>query len=317
MKKEKVNLKEDKKRKRMIFLLVIVCLLTISASDLIMSMTSEEKVAKTRIMMEEIMSPQKKYDGIDVLAIGNSDMYSGFDPQILWDVEGIPSYVAAGPNTHLYISYCMLEGILRTQHPQVIVLEVDEFFEKKEKYRLDQSSQIAYENCYGFFSTQGSYLNCPMIHQYRATQSRIIKNKGYENISATVPYYGGFSYMKESNQRQQPNWFVKEYLSDFMALAKKYNCEVLFICMPSASSWNYKKHNTVNDYAKKYAVPFIDFNVNQFDTDFNWLTDSRDGGNHLNRSGAKKISSFLAQYLKDNYQLVNHKNNDLYSHWQE
>ena len=55
MKKEKVNLKEDKKRKRMIFLLVIVCLLTISASDLIMSMTSEEKVAKTRIMMEEIM----------------------------------------------------------------------------------------------------------------------------------------------------------------------------------------------------------------------------------------------------------------------
>ena len=45
--------------------------------------------------------------------------------------------------------------------------------------------------------------------------------------------------------------------------------------------------------------------------------DSRDGGNHLNYSGAKKISTWLGNYLGSQYQLEDHRKDSRYQRWQQ
>ena len=47
------------------------------------------------------------------------------------------------------------------------------------------------------------------------------------------------------------------------------------------------------------------------------MTDSRDGGNHLNYSGAKKISVWLGDYLAKDYQLEDHRKDSRYQRWQQ
>ena len=122
---------------------------------------------------------------------------------------------------------------------------------------------------------------------------------------------------KKSQNRTTVSSYTKKYLNKIIQLAYENNCQILFICFPSESSWSYARHNTVSDYAKKYSIPFIDLNIEQYDTGFSWLSDSRDGGNHLNYSGATKMTHFLGQYIKNNYQIKDKRNDSLYTSWNE
>lgn len=275
------------------------------------------KTSQVNTIIQNVDTSKKdeKYTGIDVIAIGNSDIYSAFHPQQLWDEQGIPSYVAAAPNANVCTSLHMLEGVLVCQKPKVVILEVDEFFGNKGLTNLALASNFAYENCYSMFSKQENLLKCPIVNQQVLDGDRVKSNRGFYKSSVVQPYYGNFSYMVKSEHREPANLTVDSYLPQFIELAQSYNCEILFVCMPSASSWSYEKHNTVNDYAKKYNIPFLDFNLDQFDTGFNWLTDSRDAGNHLNTNGAKKMTRCLGKYLKDNYHLIDHHGEDGYSDW--
>ena len=50
--------------------------------------------------------------------------------------------------------------------------------------------------------------------------------------------------------------------------------------------------------AKELGVPCVDLNERQKAVGIDWHTDSLDGGDHLNISGAQKTTAYLMQYLK-------------------
>jgi hypothetical protein len=49
--------------------------------------------------------------------------------------------------------------------------------------------------------------------------------------------------------------------------------------------------------------------------DFDWSTDTRDGGDHVNLSGSKKVTAAIGRYLKKNYDLSDQRENADYSTW--
>ena len=85
--------------------------------------------------------------------------------------------------------------------------------------------------------------------------------------------------------------------------------------LPSQSSWSYRKHNAVKEFAAAYDIPFIDMNIDRARFDFNWKTDTRDGGNHLNNRGARKCTLFLGDYLSRNYELTDRRTDKSFSLW--
>jgi hypothetical protein len=99
---------------------------------------------------------------------------------------------------------------------------------------------------------------------------------------------------------------VEFYLDKMIKLCEKKNIPILFLELPSATSWNTQKHNAMSDYAKKVGYPFVDMNL--MDIGIDWTLDTRDKGNHLNYNGAKKTTAVLGEYLSNNYDLPDRRN---------
>ena len=53
--------------------------------------------------------------------------------------------------------------------------------------------------------------------------------------------------------------------------------------------------------------------MNLMDIGIDWLTDTRDKGNHLNYSGAKKTTAVLGKYLEENYTLPDRREDETVS----
>ena len=62
-------------------------------------------------------------NSIDVLFIGNSHVYSTFQPQIMNDIIPIHSYIVGSDAENVVFSYFELSEVLKTQKPKVVVLE--------------------------------------------------------------------------------------------------------------------------------------------------------------------------------------------------
>lgn len=56
-------------------------------------------------------------------------------------------------------------------------------------------------------------------------------------------------------------------------------------------------------------------NIDRARFDFDWKTDTRDGGNHLNSRGARKCTMFLGDYLSRNYELTDRRTDKSFSLW--
>ena len=75
------------------------------------------------------------------------------------------------------------------------------------------------------------------------------------------------------------------------------------------------KHNGVERVASELGVDYVDLNLGDAATSIgiDWSTDSLDGGDHLNYSGAEKVSTYLGAYLKETYGLTDHRDDTSYS----
>ncbi len=267
----------------------------------------DNTLSKNNIQNNSVAGIGPTTEKMEILAIGNSNLYSSFNPLQLWNETGITATALAAPNTNMRLSYYLLEKSLKIEKPKLIILEVNQFFEKKELNNKDRDEKISSEK-----------VNKILVDNKKVkVKDTLLKTRGYYYSDKVVKYRNGFRYMNKNVKSERVNKHVNSYLESFINLAREKDCKILFVSFPSATSWNYKRHSIVNNYAIKYEIPYIDFNANQYDTQFNWQTDTRDAGNHLNHSGATKMTHFLATYLQKNYIFNDFRNNQLYKHWNE
>ena len=258
-------------------------------------------------------------DSLDVVAIGNSDLASGFSPMELWKTHGISGFACGEPNQTIDQSVRLLQEVLTCQRPKVVILETDALFQENMDGHLTS-----------LVKTAANYL-FPVLEYHDRWKSVTISElmgkpqkpwhdaaKGYRYSDDRVAYKGS-DYMAKTDDWEEIDAIALQSLNQFVEICRNAEIQVLFVEMPSANSWNMARHQAVADYASDRNIPFIDFNMKDMmtKTGFDWLTDSRDGGNHLNYSGAKKISTWLGNYLGSQYQLEDHRKDSRYQRWQQ
>lgn len=138
--------------------------------------------------------------------------------------------------------------------------------------------------------------------------------KGFAFRCETVPYEQG-EYMQKNDQKEEISKIVSFYLEKIRKLCEKNGTKLLLVSTPSPINCNYARHNSIEAYAREKGLDFVDLNLKTEEIGINWKTDSLDNGDHLNYSGADKVTRYLGNYLTQNYTFPDHRGKKTYRTW--
>lgn len=253
---------------------------------------------------------------IDVLAIGNSDLYSSLISQQLFGDYGIAIYSCAAGKATLGMGERWLKDASKNHKLKLLIIEADFIFETRYRGSIEQ--------LLGRFRFLGS----PFVYHAKWKQ---MKAKDFYQLPKTeMDDLKGYRFSDKIKEiKKDPSNYMKPHkkstitsknmirLKRILEFCSDHNIQVLMYESPTFSSWNLTKSNLVQEVCDKYNIPFIDFNLLLDEINFDAKRDYRDNGNHLNYFGATKVTTYLGEYLNSHYKLTNHFNDPAYDKWRE
>lgn len=102
-----------------------------------------------------------------------------------------------------------------------------------------------------------------------------------------------------------------------MALCEENGAQLILVSTPSTLNWNYARHNSIAAFAAEHGLTYLDMNTMPDEVPVNWETDTRDKGDHLNYSGAVKVTRYLGQYLTQRFELPDKRGAADFSSWND
>ncbi len=282
----------------------------------------------------------QKRNTCDVLMLGSSHAGTNLSPETLWEEYGISSYCLWGSMQPLWNSYYFLEEALKTQKPKVVVLEA-----LSVSYALEYQDLARQEtNTVGmrFSPTKVKavmasappdrwldiLLEFPLYHNRIEELSRddfqhFPWTPGRINYKGNMTLQGtdGLAVFQEQLPDITTSLYPKqeEYLRKIIELCQQEGIELMFIKTPfPAKPQDLEKFwgpfNQMKKIGEENGVPFLDCN-RMIDEMGILPEDVSPDGSHLNQSGAQKTSKALGAYLKEHYDLPDHRGDPRYDSW--
>lgn len=241
-------------------------------------------------------------NSLDVVIYGNSDVYSGFIPAVLYKQYGYTSYASGRPSQEMKNILPLLQETLEEQNPKLVILESDCFFSNNTS-KIDTTNimfaPFVYHSRWKELSKK-DFITLP-----KRTVSRDI-HKGYIPSKAIFDSTEHANYMSDEKQpAMEISKKNKEYIKDFINLCNSKSIPVLILTLPTPSSWNSAKHNCVNELADSLNISYIDMNFSYEDHNIDLSRDFRDSGDHMNIYGAEKATNYIGDYISQNYKMIN------------
>lgn len=312
-------------------------------------------LGKLTNLMERKSSDQKYMDffeqdeDFEVLFMGASNVLNAIYPMELWDDYGIISYNLGGHSNLLPTTYWVMRNALDYTNPKVVVIDCLSYtsnWKCSDKFSFVHQSMDAFPMSKTKIKAiwdllDDKYLDEAIVNgqtresaedrtrmgllwNYSVYHSRwnelekndFLVNKNLEKgAESRIGITRGQLVRIDDSQKIQEEFLGEQYLRRMIEECHERGIKVLLTYLPfPADEWKQKEANSVLDIAKEYNVGYINFldlNI------INYQTDCYDDTFHLNPSGARKITSYIGEYLVDNYGVNNQKNNPEYVDWHE
>ncbi len=266
----------------------------------------------------------------EVIFVGDCEVYANISPMVLYEKQGITSYVRGSSQQMIWQSYYLLKETLQYEKPKVIVfnvnamrydkpvseaynrLTIDKMKWSKEKYDMIQASMLEEE-------TFLSYV-FPIL-RYHDRFDKLTQEDIDYLFQRKKNTYQGFLINKEVKPLEDmPN--VKklakyqfadidyDYLDKIQALCEENGIKLLLMKAPSVYPHWYDEYDAqIEAYAEKNQINFINFLDKVEEIGIDYSQDTYDRGLYLNLTGATKLSNYMATYLKQNYDLTDCRQN--------
>ena len=284
----------------------ILCILIIISELILISGLDIRKHGIFKSANYELLGEKK--DTIDVIFLGDSLIYSSISPMEIWNNYGYTTFDCAEAAQIIPDAYNYLKFAIENQHPKIIMMEANVMFRNPSKRKMTERIAVFFKQ----FIPIAKYHDNWKKYIESSKKKWINPNKGYKYITVTESSKNK-KYMKYSKHYDKiPNQNLP-YLKKIIKLCKKNNVKLVLVSLPTQKSWQYKKHNTTKKIAQENNLEFIDLNL--VDLNINWETDTKDNGSHLNYLGAKKVSDYIGNYLKDTKLIEDHRNDNNYKSW--
>lgn len=312
---------------RAVIFIIIMCFIVGYLSSVLVSKSSYSKVSP--FLKEE--------ENFDVLFMGISHMQVGVYPLDLWKDYGITSFNFGESGARLPYSYWALKNALEYTTPKLVVIDVRRMDVNDKEYDdyvstvFDEFplSKTKYEAAMDLFEDWDMRLEFlfPFI-KYHSRWTEL-----YEDDFTKESYRinkGAYSYPKESLHVAIPEEhqiLSKDDKSEGGALAQKYLRQMIELCQDQgidvmltelpypADEESQRLANGVADIADEYGINYINFL--QMDGIIDFDTDMNDKSAHVNDSGARKITAYLGNYIKENYSVPDRREDKKYTSWND
>lgn len=280
-------------------------------------------------------------NSIDVEFIGDSSIYRGISPMEMYKQDGIAGYNLALTGARIKSVYEFFSDSLKYQKPKLVVMNTEFLYITRPQNKNLDKVNMQYQNTFKgklvnvlkndnnkfkSFDEKMKYL-FPIFEfhdRWNETNieslSKVMRKKryvtrGFIPSNLVRPYkYDPETYNDDSISDKMPNNNF-EYFLKILDLCKKNDIQVLFVTIPHPKIWNDARNKNMLFLAKTYNFKYLELDIHK--TNINFLTDTKDAGNHLNTNGAVKLSKYLSTYIKENYKLPDRRKDKSYDFWNE
>lgn len=271
-------------------------------------------------------------DTVDVLVLGSSRAFENVNPGILWEEYQIAAYDLCGSVQPLWNTYYYLKEALKSQHPQLIILEAYRVCENRDY--MDDSKII--KNNFGLnFSADklkslgesvpveryGEFLLefCQYHSRYTdLSRADFTANLGRKNFDC----YKGFGCNYTTKAYEKPDVSnvtdqkaltgkTEEYYRKIIEIAGQEEIPLLIVVAPyPIEAEDQRYYNRAEAIAREYGIPFINYNLMYDSLQLDFQNDIADDL-HLNYRGSEKFTRHLGEYISTNYELKPHSGESL------
>ena len=105
------------------------------------------------------------------------------------------------------------------------------------------------------------------------------------------------------------------YLKNIQKLCQESSAQLVLLSTPSTINWNSLRHNGTVAQAEKMGIVYLDLNCMQQEVPIDWEVDTRDKGDHMNYTGAKKVTAFMGQWLEETGLFEDKRSQEAYGQW--
>lgn len=273
---------------------------------------------------------EQEEDSIDVLAIGSSHVFGSVNPAVLYNDYGIACFDLCGAGLTLQGEYYYLKEAFKTQSPQIIIIGIEPIFPPGVEAAFMWSSGMKLSrNKYSFVSEVCSEQHIPILLEYPLIHTRYdgdleerdflpYRGDNYHKYYKGNRVFWGVSseephpYTSESTECTEE---VKKYLNRIIELANNHSAEVIFYSPPNLTDENNQKFiNGVGEYVKKQGICYLNLNDYRSEIGINMETDMNDV-NHVNYLGQQKTSEYIGDFLVNNYDIADRRDDERYESW--
>ncbi len=274
---------------------------------------------------------------LDIINIGGSNSYAHFNTTLAYNLYGFTTGVLATDSQPLSAVKYLLEESKKYQNPKLYIIDLAKVGDnlgniqdgqerkvidslKNSKNRIDaiqgmlKYTDVKKEDYINYYFSFLLYHNkWKNIGSINIIGNRTLY-KGYLFYKLTVGIEPQETYEWDSNKRIELKQENKEVLEDLIDYIKSNQLNVLFV-VPKRSYINNGMEyiNTATDIIQANGYEVFNFNtLDDFEVDFD-----KDFYNyaHLNVWGATKYTRYFSKYLKEHYNLPDHRNDTQYDSW--
>lgn len=263
---------------------------------------------------------------VDALFVGTSHLLYGIDPMYMYEHTGITGFVFGGPGLRLDLSYLTLKDALDKQTPEVVILDASGFHytnqqaEARARKFADQLP-LTWEKVEYAFNNGNEELDplsvmFPLIRYHsrwdNLTRVDLQRMTGtledtyvrghhisFEQVPANLP----FDTPEEGFAITERNL---DYFDRIVRLCEERGIPLL-VCKVPTPDWNITCSQAVAEVAKEQGVPYLELYYELDEIGIDTATDFHDDTDHMNQYGAEKLTLYMAEYLKENYGLTDHR----------
>ena len=121
--------------------------------------------------------------------------------------------------------------------------------------------------------------------------------------------------MEETKEKKEIEKLNLFYMDKIIRLCQENGAKLVLYSGPSPVNYNTRKHNGLVDFAKEKGLKYLDLNMELEELGINWETDTSDKGDHLNLSGADKVTRYLGDYLSNAYDFPDRRQEAGFEDW--